>query len=201
MCVCRWDSQDLCVESGFFVCVEGLFVEGISQPWHCLAPRLSAKSQGSWISWKEVYRAVVSGSMSSVEVVSCNTFIKGKADQTRHPLAQGDYDRVRRHQPVQGMGSHKEGCRGVKGCGIHRRKASRPDSSNLHRGTQDRIRFDHRVARTTCRNPRVTTTTPNASAVRTSGYGRAGRRARTTRPPNFIARSDYGERISTNNRR
>jgi hypothetical protein len=44
------------------LCVIG--VEGISRPWHCLAPRLGAKSQGSWISWKEVFRAVVSRSMS-----------------------------------------------------------------------------------------------------------------------------------------
>ena len=40
-------------------------VEGISQPWHCLAPRLNAKSQGSWISWKEVFRAVACRSMLS----------------------------------------------------------------------------------------------------------------------------------------
>jgi hypothetical protein len=59
-------------------------VEGISQPWHCLAPRLSAKSQGSWVSWKEVYRAVASSSMLSVEIVSCNTFITPK-DDIRHP--------------------------------------------------------------------------------------------------------------------
>jgi len=32
----------------------GQIVESISQPWHCLAPMLSAKSQGYWISWKEV---------------------------------------------------------------------------------------------------------------------------------------------------
>jgi hypothetical protein len=25
---------------------------GISQPWHCLAPMLSAKSQGSWNPWR-----------------------------------------------------------------------------------------------------------------------------------------------------
>jgi hypothetical protein len=54
--------------------------EGISQPWHCLAPRLGAKSQGSRISWKEVYRAVVSRSMLSVEVVLCNTFISSSVN-------------------------------------------------------------------------------------------------------------------------
>jgi hypothetical protein len=37
-------------------------VEGISQPWHSLAPTFGAKGQGSWISWHQVYRTVDSGS-------------------------------------------------------------------------------------------------------------------------------------------
>src|SRR5208282_1468357 len=41
---------------------------------------------------------------------------EGKAHQTRHPLSQGNYGRLWwRHKPVQGMGSHKEGCCGIKG--------------------------------------------------------------------------------------
>jgi hypothetical protein len=39
------------------------FVEGISQPWHSLAPRLGAESQGSWISWQQVYSRADSRSM------------------------------------------------------------------------------------------------------------------------------------------
>jgi hypothetical protein len=35
-----------------------LSVEGISQPWHSLAPRLGAKGQGSWISWQQVLYSV-----------------------------------------------------------------------------------------------------------------------------------------------
>jgi hypothetical protein len=46
----------------------GNCLESISQPWHCLAPRLRANSQGSRISCQEVFGAVVSCSMSSVEV-------------------------------------------------------------------------------------------------------------------------------------
>ena len=38
-------------------------VEGISQPWHSLAPSLGAESQGSWISWQQVYSRVDSRSM------------------------------------------------------------------------------------------------------------------------------------------
>ena len=35
------------------------FDEGISQPSHSLAPSLSAESEGYWISWQQVYKAVV----------------------------------------------------------------------------------------------------------------------------------------------
>ena len=38
-------------------------VEGISQPWHSLAPSLGAESQGSCISWQQVYSRVDSRSM------------------------------------------------------------------------------------------------------------------------------------------
>src|SRR5271155_27452 len=118
-------------------------------------------------------------------VYSCS---KGKADQTRHQLSQGDYDRVwRRNKPVQSVGFGKEGCGGIKGCGIYRGKASRPNSDNLHRRTQDYVRFDHSPAWTA---RRATTTTPNASAIRAPRVRTGRSRTRASRPRDFIARND-----------
>ena len=53
-------------------------------------------------------------------------------------------------EPVQGMGFDKERRCGIKGRGIHRREASQPNASGL-RGTQNRSRLDHGLARTTRR--------------------------------------------------
>src|SRR5579859_3350622 len=53
-------------------------VEGISQPWHTLAPSLGAKGQVSWVSWQQVYSTVDSSSMElSTRIksdISCVTY-------------------------------------------------------------------------------------------------------------------------------
>src|SRR5579859_4328488 len=122
----------------------------------------------------------------------CSRF-KGKAHETRHPLAQGDHDRLwRQHQPVQGMGSYEERRRHFKGCSIYQGKTNRTDPSSLCRRTQDYSRLDHGSTQT-FRNRRAPTTASIASAIRASGSQRTGR-TRGGRPSDFIAR------IGENNR-
>src|SRR5271169_2299094 len=117
---------------------------------------------------------------------------KGKTHQTRYPLAQGNSGRLRRHEPVQGMGFDKERRCGIEGRGIHRRETSQPNPSSL-RGTQNYLRLDHGLARTT-RNERTKATTTDAASDR-EGRFRFGRtRAGHGRPSDLIARI-YGERI------
>src|SRR5579859_389858 len=130
----------------------------------------------------------------------CSRF-KGKAHETRHPLAQGDHDRLQRqHQPVQGMGSYEEQRRHFKGCSIYRGKASRTDPSSLCRRTQDYSRLDHRSTQT-FRNRRAPTTASNASAIRASGSQRTGR-TRGGRPSDSIAKiHDDGRAARPSNQR
>ena len=64
---------------------------------------------------------------------------KGKTHEARYAFAQGNSGRLRRHEPVQGMGPDKERRCGIKGRGIHRREVSQPNASGL-RGIQPTTR-------------------------------------------------------------
>src|SRR5579859_2067093 len=95
---------------------------------------------------------------------------KGKAHQARHPLTQGDYDRLRRrHESIQGMEFDKGRYRCVKRCGVYRREASQPNSGSL-RGTKDHPRLDYSPARTASRNQRATTRATGASSIGTPRF-------------------------------
>src|SRR5579859_6043507 len=121
---------------------------------------------------------------------------KGKAHQARHPLAEGDHDRLRRrHQPVQGMGSYEERRRHFKGCSVYRGKADRSNSNNLRRRTSNYVRLNHGSAWPTG-NRRRTTTTSYAFGNRAPGFGSGRARTRTSRPRDFIARIDDDNRTS-----
>src|SRR5271169_946562 len=151
--------------------------------------RLSQESQSNKCSRDDTLRALARNEAQPLSsqnhrinsICSCS---KRKTHQTRHSLAQGHYDRVwRRYKPVQGMGSYKGGYCSVKGCGIHRGKAHRSNSSNLHRRTQDYLRLDHSPPRTASKNKRATTIGfSNASSVGTPRLRLRLRLRRSSRP-------------------